>query len=220
MLVSKLKAPFLIATLALCAAGAHATVIDFEGITTPDFSKGFAAGSTLPTNAGYAVTVTGSSPYDAAYVYGGPPAGDTGIAFNGTAYLTIVGSTGITVTSATLFSVASIDLDNSQYIAGRNVIAILTGTYADGRANSIVSYTFNNDNSLTTNDFITKMLTGFTDLTSFSVTTSGFGYSLAVDNINVVAASAASPVTEPTSWAMLGLGLGLIGVTSRRKKSV
>lgn len=207
------------AVLALGAASAHATIIDFEGITSPDTSMGFASGSTIPGSAGYTVTVTGTDPYATAYVAGNPSGSDTSVASNGTAFVTIIGNTGIAVTGTSRFDVNSIDLDNLRYLDGGNVIATLTGTYADGGANIVASYSFNHDNALTANDFTTVLLSGFTGLNSFTITASGFGYSLALDNIDVSASAAAAAVPEPAPWAMLGLGLALMGAMVRRRKS-
>lgn len=76
---------------------------------------------------------------------------------------------------------------------------------------------FNNDNSVSTNDFTTVRLQGFTNLQSFTIGLTNGG-ALSVDNIviNQVAAATAA-VPEPASLAILGLGRVGIGVARRRK---
>jgi hypothetical protein len=138
-------------------------------------------------------------------------------AYNGTDFL--MGYGGITMSSqdSKPFSVSSIDL-----VGWENVLATATfiGTRAD---NTTISYTVNldaaqNQNKQSGNDFVKYALNGFTGLTSLSIT--GYDanhssnlYYLAADNINVNA------VPEPGSLAILGLGLGALALTRRRKQS-
>lgn len=217
MLRSNFQSAVLTFILALSATCARADVITFENYAPTNSYKILTPTSPYTQLPGYALSGTGisyvfDSPY---YLY------NQYIASNGTDYLRVGSGLSATLTSTTsaLFSINSIDLAN--YLSGLaadNATATLTGVFANG-TKITESFTLTNNNILTTNDFTTELLIGFTNLTSFTIAASG--YFLDVDNIviNQTPAAATSDVPEPASLTILGLGLLGIGAARRRKSA-
>ena len=104
----------------------------------------------------------------------------------------------VTVTFTSSFNLVSFDIS----YAGDN--ATVTGFDA---ANSIVKTALISTNTLGTLDF-----SGFTNLTSLTITTTSDHFSF--DNLTVSGA-----VPEPATWALMIGGFGLVGATMRRRRS-
>lgn len=218
MFTTKFKTVLLAAILATSAAAAQADVITFEGIAATNYYKAYNGSGNVPL-AGYALATSVTS----AYVFNsGYYASYPSFASNGTDYLRLTQTSSVTLTSTVnpLFSVNSIDLANYYYYNGyaaNNSTATLIGTFANGTTIS-TTYVLSNNNPLTTNDFTTELLSGFTNLTSFTIAASG--YYLDIDNIVInQAAAAITDVPEPASLAILGLGLVGIAAVRRRKSA-
>jgi len=209
MNLSKFRTALLSCVLAFCAANAQATVIGFEGIATSKKTVIYQNYSTFKiddysfyTNPNTSTTVIHREYY----------ARDPAVASNGTDVVKLTGSRQLlemTNNSNTPFNVTSIDLADYYDFSTRRNEVTLTGTLVGG---GTVTWTgvLNNINAAGPNDFSTIQLTNFRNLTSFAI---GGTQQLGIDNINV------SAVPEPSTWVMLGLGLALIGVTTRRTKS-
>lgn len=121
------------------------------------------------------------------------------------------------------FSLQGFDLDNGRDISVAEAQASfsVTGFKADGTTvNTTVtldalpnSATFGTAQAFNHFDF-----TEFTDLRSFEInriTPNEWGY-MALDNLQV---TAVTPVPEPASWLMFGLGLAGLGAYAKRRKS-
>lgn len=215
----KLSAALLSAFLVFGSGAATATTITFEGMVSPATFVNYTPGTTLHPRPEFALATSGgvTAIADSAALMALP-----NYSVNGTAFLAMIsGSTAqLTSTSNSLFSVNSIDLVNLLYMgnpsnpAGDIITATLIGTYGDG--NTITqSYSFQNNNIVTTKDFASVALTGFVDLKSFAIVASGASTGLSVDNI-VINESA---VPEPGVLATLTLGLAGIAAARRRRKS-
>ncbi len=204
MFASKIKAIVLTTILAMGAGGAQADVITFNDSS----ASGYASLAAYTAN-GFAFTLKSGS----AYLADSNAAGSTVsslYSYNGTDYMILSGSVTMTNVARTPFSVSSIDLGNFSYASSST--AKLTGTRADGTTVS-ESFTSAIANNRSASDFTTRTLTNFTNLTSFNIQQTSGAYYAAVDNINV------SAVPEPSTWAMLGLGLAFVAGSLRRKKS-
>jgi len=115
----------------------------------------------------------------------------------------------ISSNTATPFSVSGIDV--AGWGGAMNII--VSGIKANG---AVVSKTLSSDsdNRAIANDFVTYNLTDFSDLASLSIRSNSSW--VAIDNIAIVDAS---DVPEPTTLAMLGIGLAGIGSLRRQRKS-
>jgi hypothetical protein len=210
-----LKRLLLTSVLAVAGTAAQATTVTFENLAAEGFYKNY-PNTTFTPGTGYALATTGTDVwvFDSTYIVA------NFIAANGTDYLRLKSGTSVTLTSRTNtpFSVSSVDLANYAFTNASSVYdekAILTGTYADG-SRIVTTFLQNHDNSLTVNDFATETLSGFTNLTSFTIASAGWFY-LDVDNI--VVSAAATDVPEPASFAIMGLGLAAIGAVRRRRSA-
>lgn len=207
MFAATIKAAVLTAMLAMGATNAHAEMITFDN--TVSAAAGGLGFSTYYAN-GY---VFNANPGKVEYLTDAAHGGDTASSretYNGTDYMSITYAVTMTNIASTPFSVASIDLGNKDYAYSST--ARLTGTHVDGTTVT-QSFTSFNDNRSSAADFTTVALMDFTNLTSFKIEQPAPLFMLSIDNINV------SAVPEPSTWAMLGLGLAFVAASVRRKKA-
>jgi hypothetical protein len=139
-------------------------------------------------------------------------------ATNGTTSLDLAGIVDITSASGKPFSVTSIDL--ATVLASATSTVKFTGTDVNGGRTS-QSFSINGTANADPYGLMTTPLAGFTNLTSFEMelvyNPDGSAYFSLVDNIVIDDADSAVP--EPSTFAMLGLGLSLLtGVLRRRSR--
>jgi hypothetical protein len=110
------------------------------------------------------------------------------------------------------FSLTSLDLGLSYYASFSPATATITGFFTNGG-------TITQALSLNSLLFKSFSLSGFTDLSSFTITMTNPGYSgyAALDNVNFTEFTAAVP--EPSTWAMMLLGFAGIGFAAYRRKN-
>jgi hypothetical protein len=208
MTTSLIKSTLLSALFVVAAGTAHAGTITFDEFTPSDTNY-MTAGATFETN-GYLFSVKDGL----AWFLNRPLL--SGSAGNGTTSLDLGGT--ITMTSAANkpFSVTSIDL--ATVLALETSTVRFTGTDTSG-VQTVQSYSFNGTGKADPFGLATTPLAGFDNLVSFEMElvyspTDATYFSL-VDNIVVDDAAAAVP--EPTTWAMLGLGLAMLAGRGRHK---
>lgn len=132
---------------------------------------------------------------------------------NGTNFLIFHSADPLTVSTSNenAFSLTSLDLGLSYYASFSPATATITGFFTNGG-------TITQALSLNSVSFKSFSLSGFTDLSSFTVTMTSPGYSgyAALDNVNFTDFTAAVP--EPSTWAMMLLGFAGIGFAAYRRK--
>lgn len=213
MLLPKLQAVVLTVALALGAGAAHATTITFDELPASlndIYYAGYAfasGGYDFKVEQGPVWIVPAQTP-------------GSGFATNGTTSLDLAGIVSVTSATHQPFSVTSMDL--ATFWTRETSTVRLTGTDVGGHQ-IIQTYTLSNANSAHPYDLETTQLTGFNNLTSLVMELVYRPDNLAtyfslVDNI-VINETAVSAVPEPTSWAMLGMGLAMIAGFSRRKSA-
>ena len=203
-----MKKHFLLAVAAAAAVmatmPAQASIVDFD--TLPDecnqrpLSEGGLTFTTLTfTTSFYQCTLPGD-----------------GInASNGTQfYVHGYGTTNIVATGGGLFSISKLDIGRSFYTLSDELVT-LTGFISGGGTVTQIAPAGST--------FSTETLTGFTNLTSFTISQltapgqRGPGGFLALDNINVSFGPSAIP--EPAAWALMLAGFGLVGGAMRRRQA-
>lgn len=237
---TKLTAAAMLAASALCA---QAEVIDFNGLAGTNM-PGSESHSDIGTifYPGMASHVAGYT-FESALgqVYGGSgwasmySVGLVGrAADNGTDYLSARSSLGISRTGGGSFNLNGLDLDNFyddnfpdyQYHLPAQTTFIIAAKLATGGTVSTTVTLDNIANAVSNGTpaaFNHFQLTGFTNITSFEISREDKGLpagwggeaGIALDNLDI---TSTSPVPEPSSWAMMGLGLlGLAAYAKRRK---
>ncbi|WP_292992543.1 PEP-CTERM sorting domain-containing protein [Nitrosomonas sp.] len=146
-------------------------------------------------------------------------------AWNGTDYAMFSPSLTFNLASNEPFSLNGLDLVMWQAGYGETQ-ATITGNFVGGGSISqsvgLDATALNSDIQIG-NDFTHHDLTGFTNLASVTITKDTTNF-LAIDNINVTLPPVfipdpdpVSPVPEPSTYAMLLAGLGLVGFMVRRR---
>jgi hypothetical protein len=206
----------------LSAAGAQATVIDFDSASitgqlthtnlpgqidvyfgTTYLEDGFQMQSSLsnPFPIGPPVLPSTLFAPDAVNVLYTPAADSFAMAAS------VGAKTTLTQVGGSAFNLQSIDLAQLLGPGGQNHSVTFIGTKAD--LSGTVSQSFSFTGSWNTFSFSSS----FTDLSMVTWTESGaVNRDFLVDNINVTA------VPEPATYAMLAAGLGLLGFAARRRK--
>ena len=203
-----IKAALLAAVLATATNVVQATTITFDDF--PPSDTNFLTAGAAFTTAGYDFNVKQGS------VYFLNRSSSAGFATNGTTSLDLAGIVDITSASGKPFSVTSIDL--ATVLASATSTVKFTGTDVNGGRTS-QSFSINGTANADPYGLMTTPLAGFTNLTSFEMelvyNPDGSAYFSLVDNI--VIDNADSAVPEPSTFAMLGLGLSLLTCVLRRK---
>jgi hypothetical protein len=224
----KIKNVASVLALVLCGAlssgYARATVITFDGSTPFPFSIGYYQNTQYQMVAdGRLFSAAPIAIMGTEYVNHYFPGGDSSIlAWNGSDYL--IGYDSIKITGGP-FNISSLD------VAGWNDLdtiqsATVTGSYVGGGTISKTLQLNNNAATQVGNDFVHFSLDGFNNLSSFRITPlNSHGYDgpyVAIDNINISVFTEPlppiAPIPEPETYAMLLAGLGLLGLTARRRR--
>lgn len=218
--VSSLKRRFLSATIGLFLFGVssvsmvHATtIINFDSISTQSGSYDFIG--TTYKESGY--TIAGTHPTYSSYAelafWGTDSANYTGSTSlfnwysNGTSTITNDGGNTFTLNSIQLASLYE------YYSHSGNYSVLFTGEKSDG---SFVTNTFELANSLSPT---TLNFANFTDLKSVAFSQgSTYDSIFQYDNIVLDSSPAHEPVPEPSTVALLGLGLAGVAFMRRRNK--
>jgi hypothetical protein len=150
--------------------------------------------------------------------YGGTLTGAQSVAnpgLNGTnlnfQYLTgatVNATTGVMTGTTSLFDLTSLQINNNATAVGFIIEGLRKGVVVDSQS---VSYNF-------INGFVTFAPSGWTDIDTVAITDfNGSGSSMAIRNINISPDVAAVP--EPTTLAILGLGLTSLGIARRQRRN-
>lgn len=222
------------AMLGMTTIGAHAEVVDFNGVagtnmpgsykeySWPGLETYFKPGVTSYVG-GYSFSTAGVHEYLTpawADIYSGGM--DGRVTNNNTDFLHSTAALTVARVGGGSFNLNSLDLSN--YYDSENIAAqasfTITGKLATGGTISTVVTLDNMPNMLTFHTdaaFNHFSLTGFTNITSFEIrgepqhtVFAQSDQNIAIDNINI------SAVPEPSSWMMMGLGLA--GLLLRRKQ--
>lgn len=180
--------------LPMLAAGlAHANV-NFDAATIAPTSASFTVeGFSFATGAAHGVTnLSGFGASD--------PAGGNYLVYLATGANTET----ITLSDATPFSLASIDLGGWYNFGANPQLLTVTGHQSNGQ-------TVTTQLAVAPSSFQSYALNGFTNLLSVQLGSLARGY-VAVDNI------VATPVPEPETYALMLGGLGLLGLALRRRR--
>jgi hypothetical protein len=202
-----IKAVLLAAVFATGAGAAQAKTITFNTFPANDYSF-LSSGDAFSTdgydfkvNSGFVYFVNSTFPGDAT---------------NGTTSLDLGGIVDITSHAHKPFSVTSIDL--ATLLSSETSTVKFTGTGVNG-VQTTQSFTNNGTASADPHGLTTVSLAGFDNLTAFEMElvydATGEAYLSLVDNI--VIDDAAATVPEPSTCAMLGLGLAMLTGALRRK---
>jgi hypothetical protein len=210
MFSSTIKALILAALLAAGINVAQATIINFDSFKSSN-TNFLSAGATFST-AGYNFSILDG------LVWFLNNSNASNASNNGTTSLDLGGTVSITNPTNKLFSVTSIDL--ATVLALETSTVKFTGTDASG-TKTVQSYSMNGSTSADPYRLTTKSLTGFSNLVSFDMelvynlgpsTTTYFSL---VDNI--VINEVTTSVPEPSTWALLALGLAMAVGFGRHK---
>lgn len=198
---------------------AQATITTFDGLAgspMPGMNKwgGFDTNITSTTD-GFIFSSSGQYGH---YFLNSPATDNTIVAYDATGYLMADTSLLVSKVGASAFNLSSLDLTGYKDTSA-NLSFTVTGNLLGGGTVSSVLTTNAVTNLLDTdgNDFQTFSLSGFTNITSFTILGSGTGPNdpnryIAMDNMNT------SPTPTPVPAAIFLLGSGLIGLMGARRQ--
>ena len=207
---------------AISSGYAQATVITFDGLAGTAMAgnsivgttyTGFAANAPATVD-GFQFRSSGGSEFvlGAAYTAACCNSDLGSLAYNGTDYLIGVPDISVSKADGSAFALKGFDL--AEWDNTRTASISLTTVGASGSTTQILPLSLFSNNLITVgNDFSHFSLSGYDNVTSFTLTGSVSWAYIAMDNLDV-----AAPVPEPETYAMMLAGLGLLGLTARRRK--
>lgn len=139
--------------------------------------------------------------------------GDLGpLAFNGTDYLIGLPDISVSKVDGGAFSLKGFDL--AEWDNTRTASISLTTAGPSGTTTQILPLSIFSNNLITAgNDFSHFSLSGYDNVVSFTLTGNVSWAFIAMDNLEVAAA-----IPEPETYVMMLAGLGLLGLTARRRR--